>query len=434
MKTQLRLALAGLLALLTLALLPAGGLQAQNDARCFPETGYCISGPIRRYWEGNGGLPVFGYPITPLQTETIESWSGPVQWFERDRLEDHSNESKGVLAGRLGAELLARQNRAWQFRPLGQAPQAGCRGFPETGYFVCGGFLTYWERNGGLARFGYPITDQIVERIGTSDYTVQYFERRRMEFHPENRPPFDVLLGLLGREVRENTNPAPQPAPVTPTPQPVSQQIVINEPAENDLVSSPMRVRGTITRVPASRDLLYRIIEPNGVELARGNIGVSGQVGQNGSFNPYLAYRSPQGNRIVLELSEIDPTSGAVVARTVRNLRYAPTDAQRITIDRPTNNSRVGTRISLAGRTALYPSEGDLTVEVLDSRGVLLTSFLLTVVGQPGETATFASDFTIADQGGRLITIAVLDANARGDVIARSETKVYAGNSAYPAP
>jgi hypothetical protein len=27
----------------------------------------------------------------------------------------------------------------------------------------------------------------------------RYFERTRLEYHPENRPPYDVLLGQLGR-------------------------------------------------------------------------------------------------------------------------------------------------------------------------------------------------------------------------------------------
>jgi hypothetical protein len=30
---------------------------------------------------------------------------------------------------------------------------------------------------------------------------MQYFERARFEAHPENAPPFDVLLGLLGRQL-----------------------------------------------------------------------------------------------------------------------------------------------------------------------------------------------------------------------------------------
>ena len=44
--------------------------------------------------------------------------------------------------------------------------------------------------------FGYPITEEIAE----GELTVQYFERARFEHHPENQPPYDVLLGLLGRE------------------------------------------------------------------------------------------------------------------------------------------------------------------------------------------------------------------------------------------
>jgi hypothetical protein len=46
-------------ALLAFTVLPA---HAQSDQRCFPETGQCISGRIREYWEQNGGLPVFGFP------------------------------------------------------------------------------------------------------------------------------------------------------------------------------------------------------------------------------------------------------------------------------------------------------------------------------------------------------------------------------------
>jgi hypothetical protein len=39
-----------------------------------------------------------------------------------------------------------------------------------------------------------------------NDYQVQYFERARFELHPQNEPPFNVLLGLLGREVRASSN------------------------------------------------------------------------------------------------------------------------------------------------------------------------------------------------------------------------------------
>ena len=191
--------------LVLLALSLAVPAAAQTTERCFPETGFCISGPIRSYWEQHGGLAVFGYPITPQQTETVEGiWTGPVQWFERDRLEDHANEGRGILAGRLGARYLELGGRPWETLPRAPGPgdPAQCRFFAETGHLLCGRFRTYWERNGGLERFGYPISEAFDEQIEGRTYLVQYFERRRMEYHPEHAgTPYEVLLGLLGREV-----------------------------------------------------------------------------------------------------------------------------------------------------------------------------------------------------------------------------------------
>jgi len=40
---------------------------ALSPERCFPETGQCVAGPIRAYWERNGELFIFGYLIMPLQ-------------------------------------------------------------------------------------------------------------------------------------------------------------------------------------------------------------------------------------------------------------------------------------------------------------------------------------------------------------------------------
>ncbi len=198
-----------LLALLA-GLGPASSALAQSEALCFPETSYCISGAIRAYWERNGGLPVFGYPISAVREQTIEnSWTGPTQWFQRDRLEDHANEGKGVLAGRLGVGALEAQGIRWQEAAPDNAAFPGCRFFRETGYNLCGPFLRYWERSGGLERFGYPITRERRETIERREYTVQYFERRRMELHPEHAgTPYEVQLGLLGTQLA-NARPCP---------------------------------------------------------------------------------------------------------------------------------------------------------------------------------------------------------------------------------
>src|SRR5690242_9130516 len=77
--------------------------------------------------------------------------------------------------------------------------QAAQHRFAETGYTVMGRFLSYWQASGGLARFGYPLGDQRseVSALNGKSYTVQYFERAEFELHPENQPPYDVLLTQL---------------------------------------------------------------------------------------------------------------------------------------------------------------------------------------------------------------------------------------------
>ena len=186
-----------------LAVAPAGAAPRQ---RCFAQTGQCVAGAILDYWEKNGGLTVFGYPITALDTEwNNDHWNGPTQWFERDRIEDHATDGQGVLAGRLGAQYLDMAGRPTANFPKADPsnPQAGCRYFAETGHSLCGKFLEYWSKNGGLSRFGYPVSEPINEELATWGGTAQYFERRRMELHPENAgTPYEVLLGLLGRDLQ----------------------------------------------------------------------------------------------------------------------------------------------------------------------------------------------------------------------------------------
>jgi hypothetical protein len=54
-----------------------------------------------------------------------------------------------------------------------------------------------------LASFGYPISEELreVNQADGKTYTVQYFERARLEYHPENAgTPYVVQLGLMGLE------------------------------------------------------------------------------------------------------------------------------------------------------------------------------------------------------------------------------------------
>ena len=94
------------------------------------------------------------------------------------------------------------------------------RCFAETGFCARGRFLAYWENHGGLAINGFPLShefEQVLEDGNT--YTVQYFERVRMEHHPEFAAPNDVLLGQFGRCIHGGADP-PLPPPTGPLPSP----------------------------------------------------------------------------------------------------------------------------------------------------------------------------------------------------------------------
>jgi len=214
--------------LLSLALLGAttaptqGVALAQTDERCFAETGYCISGRIREYWEQNGGLAVFGLPLGPQQ-ETVgeDGQARQAQWFERHRLELHPENQPpyDVLLGRIGVDRLVQQGRDWTTFPKpdieAEADAERCRLFRETGFIVCDAFLEAFRSYGlsfpdtpgisdaeSLALFGLPISTPMTETIEGKELLVQWFERARFELHPDNDPPFNVLFGRLGAELR----------------------------------------------------------------------------------------------------------------------------------------------------------------------------------------------------------------------------------------
>lgn len=174
----------------------------------FPETGHTLSDQFLVYWQTNGGLARFGYPRTEpyVEYDPLEGKSFLVQYFERARFEHHpefAGTEFEVLLGHIGRWALQEYRGLDPWETAGQ-PQPGKQFFPETGHSMSTAFETYWETQGGLYRFGYPISDEFVEfnvEDGNS-YLVQYFERARMEYHPELAgTEHEILLGLLGNEM-----------------------------------------------------------------------------------------------------------------------------------------------------------------------------------------------------------------------------------------
>jgi hypothetical protein len=200
-------ALAGGSARLTVGERPIYVRQDAGRARAFAETGQAVRDPFLRAWERGGGLAVLGLPLTGERVERgADGRERRVQWFERNRLEHHPENAPphDVLSGLLGVEYLTRRGVDWRALPRVSGPPAqGCRFFPETGHSLCPPFRAYWERNGGLAVFGYPISEPAPEQVeGGRALTVQYFERSRFEEHPELPAASRVQLGRLGAELK----------------------------------------------------------------------------------------------------------------------------------------------------------------------------------------------------------------------------------------
>ncbi len=210
---------------LLLIIIGASHASAQTPARLFPETGWRVEGRLLHYWNGNGGLPIFGLPLGPQREEPTPEGRFVAQWFERERLEFHPElrPPYDVQLGRLGDELLRRQGRDWRAEAHGESMAGPCQRFATTDRVVCGPFLQYWRSAGldlgdpgvsereSLALFGYPLTAPRIETNSSGDRVLtQWFERARFEYHPRNPPAYQVLLGRLGAEL------AGEPAPLPP--------------------------------------------------------------------------------------------------------------------------------------------------------------------------------------------------------------------------
>ncbi|WP_238613476.1 S8 family peptidase [Candidatus Oscillochloris fontis] len=191
--------------------IPPGSVGA--DRLYFPETSHSLGGGFRQYWEVNGGLSIFGFPISEEFTEVgSDGQNYTVQYFERHRFEFHPELAPPyhVLLTRIGDDTLRASGRDWfTFAKGGKA--VGCLYFAETDQSICEPFLSYWRSNGlefdgraskdfaeSLALFGLPLSAPQVEELEPGVFvTVQWFERARFEDHGAGR----VLLGLLGNQL-----------------------------------------------------------------------------------------------------------------------------------------------------------------------------------------------------------------------------------------
>ncbi len=164
-------------------------VQAQVTGQYFSQTGHNVQGEFLKFYNAaTDPTTLYGYPIT----EEITGKDGKhVQYFQRARFELHSElpEGQRVTLTNTGRELYTPGTQLNVYSPL------ACRMYTQTNFAVCFAFLEFFDKNGGVAQFGYPISpfeyhDGVI---------VQYFEKARMEWQPSKPENQRVILTDLGR-------------------------------------------------------------------------------------------------------------------------------------------------------------------------------------------------------------------------------------------
>ncbi|MBL7161181.1 MAG: hypothetical protein ISS57_01140 [Anaerolineales bacterium] len=157
----------------------------------FPRTGHWVSGQfLTQYMSALDSKKLFGAPITDAYFD--ENNQMYVQYFEKTRFEQYVDENGNtrVEVSPLGTYL---------YNPGEHLPNhtiGGCKKFPDQGLSVCHNFLDFYETNGGVQQFGFPISEFEIY----NHFIVQHFEYARFEWKPELSDEDPVVIANIGYE------------------------------------------------------------------------------------------------------------------------------------------------------------------------------------------------------------------------------------------
>ena len=248
--------------------------RADESVIFFASTGHRLSDTdgFLSYWRGTNGPVTLGAPIG----EPFAYGPLTVQYFERGRLELHPEYGNAIVRGRLGAEYSAAIFRTFA-APLDLADQPDMRFFAETSHTLRAPFRSYWEANGGVEVFGFPISEPVWEYVGPEMLQVQYFERSRLEYHPlaadqahaVQISPLGHSLALLRGLATAPTDPEgaptvgndglplPEPIAAPAPPAPTDAPAPTSEPAAAEPDAAP----APAAPAPAARSGKYIIVD-----------------------------------------------------------------------------------------------------------------------------------------------------------------------------
>jgi len=169
-----------------------GSANAQTQGttfKYFSETGHNVKGDFFKYYNSNpNAIFLYGYPITE---EFISKDGKTVQYFQRARFELRSDMPEGQRVQLTALGQLTFTSTG----PLSVSNTFACRLYAETGYSVCFAFREFLDQYGGVAQFGYPISNFEYHE----NKIVQYFQKARLEWQPWKNEGQRVVVSDLGR-------------------------------------------------------------------------------------------------------------------------------------------------------------------------------------------------------------------------------------------
>ncbi len=180
------------------------------------------------------------------------------------------------------------------------------------------------------------------------------------------------------------------------------QAISLEAPPAGATVSAPLVLRGATAALPIDGKLTYRIFDSQGSLVGSGTMPVVGPAGSIGRFDASVNYTAPLAGPGRVEVLEINPadgsiravasvnvilmaslptTPGATPASTAIVTPGGPTPIpstpipgvqQVITIETPPIGTIVGSPVTITGRVAQNPANGQLSFRVRDATGTQL--------------------------------------------------------------
>jgi hypothetical protein len=215
--------------------------------------------------------------------------------------------------------------------------------------------------------------------------------------------------------VQASLSPAAQP--VQPTATTLPHLIEIDSPSQGATIGSPVHVSGFVSVSPFESTLRCRVYDASGQVIGAGPIMVASEMGQSGSFEGQVSFTSGAGGPGRLEMAEISPKDGSVVASAVVDVMLeASAGANAVEI--PAAGAQVVLPLRILARVGqpgqqvaavLHWQDGTeltqtfVTLQGEDGRGLLIDTLNWLNEGPPPQPPTQSATLALRDAAGEVL-------------------------------